>query len=256
MNTTTILSVTASLVLLSTAMLPAGQPNKGRQNAPVAAKFERGGQFREAAERRGPNFGEEGPGMKHDPFWQNEEAVAYIGLTPTQVAALESTATATKEALEALKETSRDVRSLIREELESDNPNLNTINALVDEGAKQRSDRAKIGLGHRVAVQTTLSADQEVKLQEWREGRREEMRGRAMEVREALRDAETTEEAAAILEEMDVPEPMRERILERFEQRGEKRGEGFAPEARGRAGRPNRPMPPLPPDAEMVEDEF
>ncbi|MDX2177614.1 MAG: hypothetical protein SF028_14210 [Candidatus Sumerlaeia bacterium] len=273
MKTLTIIATIASATLLAATFVPT-TANAQSPRAQRAPGLQQGGP---KAGQRGPDAergprGEGRPGEfgKAAKFWENPEAVAFIGLSETQVAALAANFTTTQEALDALEGTTRDIRALIQEEMEADAPNMNTINALVDEGAKQRTDRMKITLGHRVAVQTTLSAEQEAKLKEWREEQRESFRERGAEVREALRDAETLEEAQAILDEAGLPPEMQERILDRWSQRHEEgaappapgakrgawkgRGEGFAPQAGPRAGG-RRGLPPLPPE-DAMEDEF
>lgn len=202
-----------------------------------------------------PGVGPFQPGPRLMKFWTNQDVVAAIDLTDEQVALLDESWDLTHSTLEELREPTRAAHEALGAEMDKDNPDLDTVNGLVDEAASLRSLATKARVGHRVVVKTTLTAEQEAGLGEALRDvageRRSEFRSTMQEVMETVRefmaDGELTADERAIIAELisDMPEQVQERILARLEgerPQGPGGPGGFRPGPGGdRPDAPNRP---------------
>jgi len=230
-------------------------------------------------ERRGPAFAEEGQEMGRPgpggqggqggqggfqrefteqlgKFWENERVAEALQLSPDQVQALNEAADATQSSMEAIQGDGREAQEELRAELEKDNPDVTTVNRLVDQISASQAERLRITTSHRVAVQSILTAEQETALKEARRGGRGgqgrgqargedggEGRGQRGQRGEGMGNrfegVKTLEDLNAALDKANVPEERRERIIQMWERR-----QGAGNEA-GNADEMG--LPPIPP---------
>lgn len=276
---------------LAIAGLSYAEPPAAGDAAPAGAKVTKGegkprGERRGPGaggqgERRGPGAGEEmqgegrpgpdgpgGPGGRMGQqrdgqeqlgkFWENERVAEALKLTPEQLTELNEAVDATTASLQAIKGDGREAQEELREELEKDNPDITTVNRLVDSITASQAERMRITTGHRVAVQSILTADQEKVLKDARRGGRGgqgrgQMRGegagegagegrgkRGEGMGNRFEGVKTIEDLNAALDKANVPEERRERIIQMWERRqgaGAEAGEGD-----------EMGLPPLPPE--------
>ena len=186
-NSTSLIAATliAGLTLTGVAI---GQPARGegknaRQKGGAAGQAAGEAAPRARRQQGGPGFeaqmGGREQGAELIRFWDNDRVAERLELTDDQVNALQQSFDSAKAALDALKDDGKEAHEALRTELEKDNPDLNAVLAADAEITKVNSERRKIALTHRVAVQSILTSDQETKL---KEGRRE-MMGRQREGR-------------------------------------------------------------------------
>lgn len=155
---------------------PAKEGKKPRQKGGEAAQVENEAP-RARRQQGGPAFdvqmgGGREMGAELIRFWDNDRVAERLELTDDQVNALQQSFDSAKASLDALKDDGKEAHEALRAELEKDNPDLNAVLAADAEITKVNSERRKIALTHRVAVQSILTAEQETKL---KEGRREMM---------------------------------------------------------------------------------
>lgn len=186
-NSTSLIAATliAGLTFTGVAI---GQPARGegknaRQKGGGAGQTENDAP-RARRQQGGPGFeaqmgGAREQGAELIRFWDNDRVAERLELTEDQVNALQQSFDSAKAALDALKDDGKEAHEALRAELDKDNPDLNAVLAADAEITKVNSERRKIALTHRVAVQSILTTDQETKL---KEGRRE-MMGRQREGR-------------------------------------------------------------------------
>ena len=253
-----------------------GKPRGERRGPAAGGQGERRGPGAEGNEsqesgRPGPGgpggpggqMGQQRDGQEHlGKFWENERVAEALQLTPEQLTELNEAVDATTASLEAIKGDGREAQEELREELEKDNPDITTVNRLVDSITASQAERMRITTGHRVAVQSILTADQEKALKDARRGGRGgqgrgQMRGegagegagegrgegrgkRGEGMGNRFEGVKTIEDLNAALDKANVPEERRERIIQMWERRqgaGTEAGEGD-----------EMGLPPLPPE--------
>ncbi len=157
------------------------------------------------------------------PFWHNDSVAEKLGLSEEQVQGLEESWQLTRDALESTKGSLLEAGEAMREELEKDSPNLDTVYALSDATTAAASEKKKIVLGHMVTVKNILSAEQETTLKEGARRFLRERRGDAKdirrEVRQILEEDGTIEDVEALLTEKGIDGRVRDMVLERIEAR-------------------------------------
>lgn len=159
-------------------------------------------------------------------FWDDEELVAELGLTQSQIVLLEQSYTDTKAALEANRDAAKAAREALRTEMEKDSPDPAAVDAAIDAVAATHTVIAKEMLGQRVVVKNLLTPEQEDILEAHRRenGRKNLEEGRAkMEAFRTLvkslaadgdiSDADWTQIETAL---EDAPEPVRDHAMERL----------------------------------------
>lgn len=169
------------------------------------------------------------------PFWTNKEVAEDLTLTEDQINTLTISLEATLNGLEASKGSVKDAHKNLRAALDTDNPDLNQVNALADEIANAANEKHKLILGHMVTVKTVLSQEQETALKEARKERFKksfkrggkskggsemskfgDLRG---EIRDIIRDGGDVEDVEALLLEKGVPEEAMTRIIDNLRDR-------------------------------------
>lgn len=209
--------------------------------------------------RRGP--GSHGPGAQlfrmMTPFWQRDAIAEKLQLTEEQLAGLEESHAVAREELQATRGSVRDAMEAVKEELEKDNPDLDTVYELQEAVNAELDGKAKTILGHVVTVKTILTAEQEETLRELRDQVRPRgPRGPGAfggpgvpgsdsgniqnEIRELIQNGATYEEVEEYLATAEVPEGMVDRILSRVERHLERieAGEEVGPRQRPGQERP------------------
>ena len=239
---------------------PAGKGRAERRGPAAGAEGERrgpaGGENMQDEGRPGGRGGMQRGGAENlGKFWENERVAEALKLSDEQTAELNASLDATKASLEAIKGDGKEAQEELRAELEKDNPDVTTVNRLVDQITASQAERMRITTNHKVAVQSILTADQEKALKDARRGGRGGMQGRGQgrgeaagegrgergeNMRERFDSIKTREELDAALDGANVPEERRERIIQMWERR-----QGAGNDA---GGADEMGLPPLPPE--------
>ncbi len=259
--TTSILAIATALSVttaISFAARPAIDKSQGDQDR--VAWADKGGRGHRGGGERGPHgpdmppfpghqlFADGAPIQQLDKmirFWDDEELVAELGLTESQIDLLEESYQVSKETFEATKGDVKDAYETLREVMDADSPDADAVNAAIDAATEAQNVAMKNFLGHRVVVKNVLTEDQEETLHDYRRTRgREianEMRGKIHEfrgfVKDLLEDGSLSDDDWAQIDEKiaDLPERMQEKVRERI-QYAEENGGDMPPPPRGRRG--------------------
>lgn len=173
------------------------------------------------------------------PFWQDAEIASQLGLTDTQVSQLEESWKLVKAELESSEGNLREIGEDLREELQKDSPDLNTVNGFADQFTNDLNAKGKAILGHAVTVKTVLTAEQEEQvkglIRKALESKREALGDLRDEIRESFQNGGTMEDAEAIIDASDLGEPYETIAKNMLHRRAENHGPN---------GRPDAPPPP------------
>lgn len=186
-------------------------------------------------------------------FWNDEELVAELGLSPESIALLEQSYTDTKAALDANRDAAKAARTALRDEMEKDAPDAATVDSLIDEVSRTHTIVAKEMAGHRVVVKNLLTEEQEEILEAHRRSKGREHFQEGREKMEAFRELVKTLAADGDISDADwvqieaalaeAPEPVRDHAIERLKRLEEKLESGeITPEDLDKIGPP--PPPP------------
>lgn len=209
---------------IAIAFAQPGRRGGASWDAPRAGQFDRAG----FPGFDGPHGhrGQDGPNHRKllFPFWEKEEVAQELQLTDEQVAALSESLDILKSELEATEGSVMDAHKALREAMQVDSPDLNTIYELHDAAAEAKAEKGKIFLAHAVTVKNVLTEDQEETLKELRPRRpgREMFRNVMTlrgDIKDTIRDGGDIEDVEALLEERQIPEGIQDRILNRVEER-------------------------------------
>jgi hypothetical protein len=210
----------------------------------------------------GPGFGN-GPGGPGGPggpdlmrpFWNNEDLVAAAGITEDQIALLEASHAEARAALESAQGSVRTAHQAVREAMDVDAPNLDSVYAAIDGVAAAEANIKKIVAGHGVTVKTVLTEDQEAALRDYRQDRvpaaMQEARAAMEEFRALVKDLRAdgslSDADMATIDEAikDLPQGLQQRI---GRMRGQIQSNGL-PDAPPDADAPGRPGRGAGPDA-------
>lgn len=161
------------------------------------------------------------------PFWENDDVVEKLGLTDSQIQSLAESHSVTKESLEAGEGSVREAAEALREEMERDNPDLTTVNDLVDTVTEASNEKSKLILGHAVVVKNVLTEEQEELLKDHARGAREEhgpeARRLMQEAREIVQGGGTLDDVIALIEGSELPDNAKDRLIKMAEQRAAKK---------------------------------
>lgn len=254
MKRTTIALILGTLTFAGLLSLPVlAKARQGGRGGPEAAwmadgpREERGGFFGGGA-HRGPGgpegmggFGPGGPGGHGGPaagllgqlgpkvaaamfpFWEHEEITEDLDLTPEQVKALQESHDLMHDTLDGGKGSVRKLGRELKAELEKDNPDLAAVKKINEQLTADIASKSGAVLAHVVTVKTILTEEQETQL---RKSGREFARERAPqlgalreEIRETIRQGGTLADVEAIVNDSDLPEKAKERILEGVKER-------------------------------------
>ncbi|CAN5288016.1 hypothetical protein BH09SUM1_BH09SUM1_30660 [soil metagenome] len=157
------------------------------------------------------------------PFWEKADLAAELKLSDSQIASLKESRDLTMTELDKTPGSVRTKADALRQELQKDNPDLTSIDKLLDDVTTDANAKAHLILAHIVTVKTILTPDQEAVLKAHVKekigelpGKVDELRG---EIREVIEKGGNMEDVKAMLTEKGIPELRQQLILKMVQHR-------------------------------------